>query len=192
MSKAAVVFFTLLISSLFAHTGANTSFTAVEGLLHPIGGMDHLLAMFAVGLFASMFAKKEAGIFIGLFVGVMMLSAYLGTFRFNIPFIEMGIAVSVVVFGFMIVFASNIGYKTALTAIGFFAIFHGYAHGYEFLQNGSLAGYMTGFSISTLTVHMAGLMAGMFLKNEASTLKNAHTFKIAGALIALTGLSFIA
>jgi len=147
--------------------------------------------MFAVGLFASLFAKKEANRMLAVFVSMMMLSAYLATFKFNIPFIEAGIIASIVVFGFMIVFAANIPYRIALGAIGLFAMFHGYAHGYEFSGSGSFAGYIAGFSSSTLLIHIAGLMVGMLVKKDTISSKNSPAVKAAGGVIALIGASFI-
>ncbi len=189
MSKAVIVLFGLLASSLWAHTGVNASFTLGEGFLHPIGGLDHILAMFAVGLFASLYTQKDIVKVLMAFVGMMGLSALIGTYHLAIPFIEAGIVASIVVFGLMIVFASTIPYRIALAAIGIFAMFHGYAHGYEFSGNGSFIAYLGGFSVSTLAIHLAGLVTGRLVQSATLGMSGNRAVKAAGGAIALGGLS---
>ena len=189
MSKVLVIFLGLMASGLWAHTGVNAIFTVTEGFMHPISGMDHILAMFAVGLFASLFTQKDVVKVLIAFVGMMGVSAAIGTFHLAIPFIEAGIVGSIVVFGLMIVFAAKIPYRIALAAVGIFAMFHGYAHGYEFSGSGSFAGYLAGFSVSTLTIHLMGLGVGRFVQMVALDSSKNRVIKAAGSAIALGGLS---
>jgi len=189
MKKAVAVFLGFLVPALWAHTGVNGSFTFTQGFWHPLSGADHMMAMFAVGMFASLFTQKDILKVLAAFVGMMGLSALVGTYRVDIPFVEAGIVASIILFGLMIVFAANIPYRVALGMIGMFALFHGYAHGYEFSGEGSFAGYLAGFSLATLSIHLFGLAAGRLLQNF--TLGSGRGIKLAGSAIALGGLSLI-
>jgi urease accessory protein len=144
--------------------------------------------MFAVGLFASLFTQKDILKVLAAFVGMMGISALIGTYRLDIPFIEAGIVASIILFGVMIVFAAKIPYRVALGMIGMFAMFHGYAHGFEFSGQGAFVGYLAGFSLATLAIHLAGLGVGRMIQNIAL---GSRALKLAGGAIALGGLSLI-
>lgn len=189
MKKVVVVFLGFLVPSLWAHTGVHGDFTFAQGFWHPLSGADHILAMFAVGVFASLFTQKDILKVLAAFIGMMGISALVGTYRLDIPFIEAGIVASIVLFGLMIVFAATIPYRAALGMIAVFAMFHGYAHGYEFTGQGSFAGYLAGFSLATLAIHLSGLAAGQLL--QKITLGSGRGIKLAGGVIALGGLSLI-
>lgn len=162
----------LLASSLFAHTKGVSTFTVAEGFMHPFGGLDHIFAMLAVGIFASFFLKKDAIKVIGLFAGMMVVGAYLATFNINIPSVEAAIIFSMIATTLMIVFVKNIEKKVAFGLIGVFGMIHGSTHGLEFSQNGSFEGYVFGFLLATLLMHFAGLFIGVTAQKSFYLQKN--------------------
>ena len=156
----------------FAHVGHDhlhgegESFLA--GLLHPLTGADHMLAMVAVGIWAAMIGGRALYAFPTAFVGLMTLSALAGMGMFGfpggeIPLIEAGIALSVVAFGLAIAFNLRTGLALGATACAIFAVFHGWAHGAELPAGAGALGYIAGFAIATMGLHAAGIALGMLI-----------------------------
>ncbi len=147
----------LLSLSVFAfgHTTflQNSGFSS--GFLHPIGGLDHVLAMVGVGMVA-FFASKKGYLLLFAFISAMLIAAIFGFLGAKIPFVEDGILLSIAVVFALIGFAKKISLSTIVTVVAFFGLFHGFAHGAEF-QSGSFAGYMFGFTLSTLFLHLSGI-----------------------------------
>ncbi|MEW5963599.1 MAG: HupE/UreJ family protein [Pseudomonadota bacterium] len=141
----------------FAHTGHATSGLAA-GLAHPMAGLDHLLAMLAVGVWAAMQPTSRAWAGPAVFVAMLAAGAGLGLAGIAVPFVEPGILASVVLFGVMIVAARHLPADAGLAMIGGFALLHGHAHGTEAV--GAVAGYMAGFMAASALLHMAGFALG--------------------------------
>ncbi len=155
-------------SPAWAHVGHVEHSGFVSGLLHPLTGADHLLAMVAVGVWAAMIGGRALYAFPAAFVGLMVLSALagMGALGFTggeLPLIETGIALSVVAFGLAIAFNLRAGLALGTTACALFAIFHGYAHGAELPAGAGASGYIAGFAIATLGLHAAGIGLGVLI-----------------------------
>lgn len=179
-------FITLSTFSLaaWAHIGfATTGF--MSGILHPLTGLDHLLAMFAVGLWASQVGKKAIWLIPVAFVVTMALGTALVLVNITVPYVEEGILSSVLILGILIALALRLPAIFAMIIVGFFAIFHGYAHGSE-VSELSLT-YGIGFILSTIALHVVGIFLGMSLK----ALNFAQVARFAGVLIALAGAILI-
>lgn len=168
-----------------AHTGAGPAHGFVHGLEHPVFGLDHLLAMVAVGLWAGFVGGRAMWVWPATFVGVMVAGAFLGMAGVGIPFVEPGIVASVVVLGAVtaLAFKAPLAAGTALVAI--FALFHGHAHGTEAPADASGLSYILGFAIATAFLHLVGLAVGRLVSGPAAGL---WLVRGAGAAVAVAGV----
>ncbi|MDD4927883.1 MAG: HupE/UreJ family protein [Gallionella sp.] len=164
-----------------AHAGIGEAVGWVHGMLHPFTGLDHLCAMIAVGLWA----RQMGGLWLAplTFIFVMALGGLLGMKAIPLPFVEGGILASMLVPGVLIAAAIRPPLSVSLTLVGFFALFHGYAHGAEMPYSASGFTYMSGFMLSTAALHLTGVgMATLLAKTG-----RVQWFRLAGASIALFG-----
>lgn len=174
----------LLPGVALAHTGVGETTGFIHGFSHPIGGADHLLAMVAAGLWASQIGGKALWTVPCTFVVVMILGGFLGFFGIPILFIEEGILISVLILGVLIAGAFKFPLAYSVLIVGFFAIFHGHAHGAEMPVTVVAASYIVGFSLATAILHLAGIGLGILLqKNNQKTVN-----RITGGAIALSGI----
>ena len=171
----------LAVAPAFAHTGFHVSgFSA--GVLHPLGGLDHALAMMAVGLFAAMLGGRALWAVPGSFVAVMLIGGGLGFAGIDIPAAEIGIAASVLVLGFLVALGRTWPLGAAMALAGGFAVFHGYAHGAEIPSGAGPLSYSLGFAFASAVLHLAGLAAGLV------TFGRWKVARLAGAAVTLGGL----
>jgi urease accessory protein len=180
----------LVASSLpaFAHiTGeAHLSFSA--GLTHPIFGADHVLAMVAVGLWASQISsnqgQKNALWAVPLaFVAFMAFGFVMAAVGINLPFVEPAILASVIALGLLVAIAARIPTSAAAAVVGIFALFHGYAHGTE-MHGANAVQFGIGFITATMLLHIAGIALGFGLTRLSNNLS-----RVLGGLTAVAGLS---
>lgn len=166
-----------------AHAGIGAASGWVYGMLHPFTGLDHLTAMIAVGLWATQMGGRAVWLAPLTFISVMALGGLLGMNAIELPFIEGGILASMLVLGVLIAAAIRLPLIASLALVGFFALFHGYAHGAEMPLNASGMSYALGFMLSTAALHLTGVgMATLLAKTG-----RAHWLRSAGASIALFG-----
>ena len=132
-----------------AHVGVGSTSGFVHGFMHPLSGLDHQLAMILVGLFAYRIGGRALWLVPLTFVSVMALGGFLGVMAVPIPFVEVGIAVSVVVLGAIVAIGVRAPLAVAIGAVGLFAIFHGHAHGSEMPLDVSGLEYGVGFMLAT-------------------------------------------
>lgn len=175
-------------SPALAHTGHGDAQGFIAGLAHPVGGLDHVLAMVAVGLFAAHLGGRALWAVPAAFVGLMAAGGALGMEGIAIPHVETGIGLSVVVFG--AVLAAGLAPPVGLAAglVGFFAIFHGHAHGAELPSGAWGAAYAAGFMSATAALHAAGIALGV----GAARLASARAVRIGGAAMAAAGVGILA
>ncbi len=166
-----------------AHTGAGSVSGFMAGLSHPIGGLDHVLAMVAVGLWAAQLGGKALWQVPAAFVGMMLAGAGLSSTGGSLPFGEAGILLSVLVLGALIAAAVRVPVAVGAVLVGLFAVFHGHAHGAEMpAQAGALA-YMAGFALATAALHGAGMALGLAFSHARLQV----AARWAGAAIVLSG-----
>ncbi len=149
-----------------AHTGVagHGHGGLAAGMMHPLGGIDHLLAMLAVGIWSAIAARGQVSrLWIAplAFVVAMLAGALSGYAGLALPLVETGIALSVVVLGIMILGRIELSSLAAAGLMALFAIYHGYAHGAEAV--GSISGYMAGFALTTTILHIGGIALGVSL-----------------------------
>jgi urease accessory protein len=183
----------LAASSLaaFAHTGVDDTHGFMHGLLHPIGGLDHTLAMVAVGLFAVHLGGRALWLLPATFVLIMTAGGILGMNGVGLPYVEVGIAASVIAFGVMLASGTTIPVGLAMGIVGFFAIFHGHAHGAEMPASASGLSYAIGFVMATAALHGIGIGIGLAIVAAGRTM-SVRAARISGGAIALAGVGLLA
>ncbi len=189
MAKRAglVVIASALAGPALAHTGVGAVHGFGAGLMHPLFGVDHVLAMVAVGLWAGLTGGRARLAYPLAFVGMMVLSGLWGMSGAALPGVEIGIAVSVVVLGLAIALKATPPLAAGAAACAIFAIFHGHAHGAELPQASSGLGYALGFVLATAALHGAGLALAGLLAARAPLLA-----RVAGGGLALAGVAILA
>ncbi|HHZ10979.1 MAG TPA: HupE/UreJ family protein, partial [Rhizobiales bacterium] len=137
-SYTALVLFAATVPA-FAHLDPVEHGSFAAGFSHPFFGLDHILAMVAVGLWAALLGGRAAWLVPTAFVGTMMLGFALALAGLGLPFVEPVIAASVVVIGLLTLVALQVPTQIGMAMVGFFALFHGYAHGGELGEAGALS-----------------------------------------------------
>lgn len=171
-----------------AHTGAgDTGHGLLAGLVHPLTGVDHLLAMVAVGLWAGLVGGRARIAFPAAFLGMMIVAGAWGMTGAALAGVEIGIAVSVLVLGLAIALRANPPLLAGAAACAIFAIFHGHAHGAELPEAAAGFAYALGFVLATAALHMIGLQLAQLL-----TARSLLATRLAGGGVALAGLALLA
>lgn len=160
----------------------------VSGYLHPLTGFDHLLAMIAVGIWGATLGKPLVWALPVTFPLLMVVGGVLGIARVPIPFVETGIAASVVVLGLAIAAAWKAPTAVALAIISVFGVLHGHAHGTELPSAASPAAYAAGFVVATGMLHLAGIAIGAL----AVAPRGKQLLRGCGSLIAIAGVWILA
>lgn len=169
-----------------AHVGHGDTSGALHGFLHPIGGMDHMLAMVAVGILAALMGRRAIWALPVSFMLMMAAGAVLAMNQIHLPFVEIGISASVIALGLAIALQLPMPLIVAMGVAGFFALFHGYAHGAEMPIDTSGAGYAAGFLAATALLHVAGIALGLGAIRMTSTRQAIS--RVAGSAIAIAGI----
>lgn len=182
---AALVLF--LPSSAFAHVERGQAARLVTGLLHPWSGLDHVLAMIAVGIWGAQLGNPALWVLPVTFPLVMSLGAMMGLLGFPLPGVEIGIALSALLLGGMVAGEARPKLAVAGVLVGLFAIFHGHAHGAELPAGQSGMLYSMGFVIATGCLHGIGIAIGLVQRWAWGKL----ALRCAGAFIAVMGVFFL-
>ncbi len=173
----------------FAHDGASLPYGSfIGGLSHPVLGLDHFLAMVSVGVLSAQIGGRAIWTVPATFVAVMAFGGLLGYIDVGLTAIEAGIAISVLALGIAIAADRKLPISLAMSAVGFFAIFHGYAHGAEMPVVANSVTYAAGFLSGTAALHLFGVLLGDIAR------RNVHgnsVLRLAGGVIAGTGALFL-
>jgi len=191
--RALLVFLVAVLtpSVALAHTGHGDASGLVHGFMHPIGGLDHILAMVAVGVFAFVLGGRALWMVPLAFVGMMIVGFGLGATGVELPFVELGIALSSIVIGGAAALGRPMPVAGAMALVGVFAVFHGHAHGAEMPANASGIEYALGFVLATALLHAAGIGAAMGGARLAGRFGKGLA-QVAGAVFAAGGLGALA
>jgi len=154
-----------LPTAALAHTGHEAGSLA-SGMMHPIGGLDHVLAMVAVGLWAAQAGGRAVWAAPLVFVGAMLAGGAMGMAGIGFSAVEPMILASIVVLGAVVALAVRVPLVPALAVIALFGVAHGHAHGAEGPATG-MAAYAAGFALATAALHGAGLALGFGLARLA-------------------------
>ncbi|KEQ08856.1 HupE/UreJ family protein [Pseudorhizobium pelagicum] len=171
-----------------AHLDPQAHGSFMAGVSHPLFGADHILAMVAVGLWASQIASgagRRSALWAvpAAFVGTMALGYAGAVAGLGLPFVEPAILASVVALGLLVAMAARLPVAASAAVVGIFALFHGHAHGGELGSAGALQ-FGIGFVVATALLHTGGIVLGLGIGRFAPV-----ATRIIGALTALAGLS---
>jgi|SRR5215217_7292593 len=167
----------------FAHLDPAEHGSFAAGFSHPLFGLDHILAMVAVGLWAATQGGRGLWLVPAAFVGTMALGFAAAIAGLPLPFVEPVILASVIFIGIAIALALPIPTAAVAALVGFFAFFHGHAHGGELGEAGAWD-FALGFVIATAVLHAAGIALGLLCARFGGKVVN----RVAGAATALGGL----
>jgi urease accessory protein len=159
----------------------------LSGLLHPVTGPDHVIAMVAVGLWGAVLGAPALWLLPVVFPLVMALGGALALFGMPLPGVEIGIALSGVALGLAVALRWRAPLVVAALLVGAFAVFHGHAHGTELPDANHPLPYSAGFVIATGLLHLAGVAFGSLARSPAGW----RALQTAGGLIAAGGLWFL-
>jgi urease accessory protein len=170
--KTAILVFAVLTPSLaLAHSGGDHVYGFLSGLEHPALGLDHLLAMVAVGIIATRTAR-HSGVIVPLsFVSAMVVGAIFGMAGIGLPYLETGIALSLVAFGAMVSLAKPLPLAMATALATLFGVFHGNAHGFEIPESVGGIAYAAGFVFGTSALHAVGALFALKLARWPGTIR---------------------
>lgn len=186
-----LVLIALLLVFLPATASAHSTEGAVGGFVsgfrHPLTGLDHIVAMVAVGLWGAFLGKRAMWTLPVVFPVVMAFGGALGVLGVAIPHVETGIAMSGIVLGLMVTFAAKPPIWIAAVIVGFFAVFHGHAHGTELPAAANAMTFAAGFVISTGLLHLSGISLGLLAHWPWGRI----IVRAGGLAIALVGCGFL-
>jgi urease accessory protein len=160
--RIGALFVALAPTMAFAHPGHDGA-GLVDGFLHPLGGVDHIVAMVAVGLLAARLGGRALWLVPASFVAAMAAAGLAGMAGVGLPYVEAGITLSVVVLGAVVALRLTMPVAAAMALVAFFAVFHGYAHGIEMPETASGLAYGAGFVAATALLHGIGIGLGLTL-----------------------------
>ncbi|HVZ03899.1 MAG TPA: HupE/UreJ family protein [Hyphomicrobium sp.] len=174
-----------------AHVGVGPVDTFSRGFFHPLSGIDHILAMVAVGLYAAHLGGRALWLVPSAFVGTMILGGLLGYYGWPLPLVEEGIGLSVVVMSLAIAMGVRLPTLAAMALVGLFALFHGHAHGNEGAGLGiAFLPYAIGFISATTLLHVSGIALGAGFDRFGAPTANVLN-KIAGSIGFIAGVSLL-
>ncbi len=174
-----------------AHTGIAHGAGFFHGIAHPIGGLDHVLAMLAVGVFAFVLGGRALWLVPLSFVGAMVAGFVLGSAQIELPFVELAIALSIVAIGGATSLGRPVSVRAAMALVGAFAVFHGHAHGAEMAESADGFTYALGFVTATALLHLAGIAAAFGVARLAGRFGDTAA-RLAGGAFAIAGLGILA
>ena len=173
----------------FAHEGNIVRGGFMAGFIHPFFGLDHMLAMIAVGIWGAILGRPLIYLLPSVFPVMMAVGGVIAMAGIVIPFTETGIALSLVTLGGLIAAQRRLPVVAAMIIVGVFAICHGFAHGTELPLAADPVAYSSGFVIATGLLHLAGIGIGWLGGMARSP---ALVSLVSGALIAAAGFYFLA
>ncbi len=174
-----------------AHTGVGDPNGFWHGLIHPIGGLDHILAMVAVGLWAAQIGGVALWYVPGAFVLAMAGSSALGHLGLALPSVEQGILASDFIMGLLLLLAPRLPLAASMLIVALLAVFHGYAHGAEMPETVSGFTYGVGFILATTGLHLLGIGIGWGLDRSQPLVRH-RLFRSSGAAIVLGAVYVLA
>jgi urease accessory protein len=190
MKRAAVTTFVAFLVfapiAALAHPGHAG---AVHVFVHPVTGIDHVLAMIAVGVLAAQFGGRALWLVPTSFLVAMAIAGVIGMAGIPVKIVEAGIGLSVVILGLMIAFQIKPPRLVAMVVVGFFALFHGYAHGSEMPNGLAALSFVAGFLVTTALLLAAGVGLGLLLQRR---ILSRRLIQAGGGAMALVGIAVLA
>jgi urease accessory protein len=171
----------------WAHVEAGQAGGFLSGLSHPVSGLDHVVAMIAVGLWGAQLGVPALWVLPVAFPMLMAFGGMLGLIGVPVPGVEIGIALSAVVLGALVLGRVRLPLAVAVAVVACFAVFHGHAHGTELEAGQNAMLYSLGFVIATGLLHAVGIAIGLIQRWDLGR----QALRGAGALVMTAGLYFL-
>lgn len=190
LRRASLAVFCLLLlvpATASAHTETGAIGGLLSGFKHPLTGLDHLVAMLAVGLWGAFLGARAMWTLPVVFPVVMALGGAAGVLGVPLPAVETGIALSGVMLGLLVAFATKPPLWAAAVVVGFFGVFHGHAHGTELPDSANALAYSIGFVVSTGLLHLCGIAFGLLVRWPWGRV----AVRAGGGVIAAVGFGFL-
>ncbi len=181
--KSAHVWIAVLVSLVMCEPSYAHGFGGA-GWLHPLTGLDHMLAMVAVGAWSAQLGGRALYTVPLAFLGTMVIGAALGIVQGGLTGTEFGIALSVLLLGIAIALERRTALWIAAIGVGLFGVCHGYAHGSEMPGSEQIGSYVAGFLITTASLHLVGAVGGLLLLESQ---RGKRWLGLAGVTIAVVG-----
>jgi urease accessory protein len=181
----------LVPTGALAHGGGGVGLGLGQGFLHPLTGVDHVLAMAAVGLIAASVGGRGLWAVPLSFLAMMAIGGALAGAGIGLPGAELVIASSVIVLGAVLVFDASLSLAAAMALVGGFALFHGHAHGVELPVGLTPIRYAAGFLLATAVLHAAGVGLGV-AASRLRARRGRAVLRIIGGGMAFAGLGLLA
>jgi urease accessory protein len=185
---AFAIFFVFAPAAALAHPGHDGAGGLVHGFLHPVTGIDHVLAMIAVGVLAAQYGGRALWLVPMSFLVAMAAAGATGMAGVPVQIVEAGIGLSVVVLGLVIAFQIKLPTLVAMLVVGFFALFHGYAHGTEMPNGVAGPSFAAGFLVATALLLGAGVGLGLLLQRRTLSRR---LIQAGGGAMALVGIAVL-
>jgi urease accessory protein len=176
-----------LVSPALAHIGVGQANSFTSGIAHPLNGLDHILAMLAVGLWGVLAGGRAIWVWPMAFVTAMLAGFTAAALGLQAPFVEPAIWSSIIILGLLVALAIKAPVWLGAAMTGLFAFFHGHVHGTEAVS-GSLIPYAAGFALATAGLLAAGIWLGFFAERSIGKV----ALRAAGGLTVLGGIALIA
>jgi urease accessory protein len=173
--------------STWAHVESGKAGGFLSGVAHPVSGLDHVLAMISVGLWGAQLGAPAVWMLPVAFPMMMALGGMMGLMGLGLPGVEVGIAISAIALGTMVLMEARPPLWLAAGIVGFFAIFHGHAHGTELPENANGLLYSIGFVIATGSLHACGIAIGLIHRWPAGRI----AMRFGGATVTVAGVLFL-
>lgn len=188
-TRAALLLLAFFLLPLVAEAHPETGVTGgfISGFLHPLTGLDHIVAMVGVGLWGAYLGAPSIWLLPIVFPMVMAFGGALGVLGMPFYGVETGIALSGIVLGAMVALAARPRIWIAAVIVGVFALFHGYAHGKELPHSANPFTYAVGFVVATGLLHLSGIAFGFLIKWPWGRV----AVRTGGAVIACIGFGFL-
>lgn len=173
-----------------AHTGVGATHGLVHGLMHPVTGLDHVLAMVAIGVLAATLGGRAIWLIPASFVAMAATGGLAGASHLAVPYVEIGISVSVIVLGLVVALQARLPVAGLMAMAGLFGLYHGFAHGAEMPADASSLAYGAGFLAATIALHAAGIGLGFGI-NSLGARPAARLAQAGGAAMATAGVMLL-
>jgi urease accessory protein len=170
-----------------AHVESGGAGSLLSGLLHPVTGLDHVVAMVAVGLWGAVLADPAIWLLPVAFPMVMAFGGLIGLLGLPLPGVEVGIAISGMVLGLLVALERRVSLAVALSLVGVFALFHGYAHGRELPDGANALLFSLAFVAATGLLHLVGILLGGLRRWPMGR----RLVQLIGAAITISGVWFL-
>lgn len=177
---------TLVSTAAFAHTGAGAASGLVHGFMHPVGGLDHVLAMVAVGILAFVAGGRALWALPLSFMAAMLAGGAMGMSGMGLPMVETGIGASIIVIAGLAALGAPLPLLVTAPLVAFFGLFHGFAHGAEMPMDASGLSYAVGFLAATGFLHAIGIAASMAVAKAVGS-NGRIAARVASGALALVG-----